>query len=98
MPKERKQDEPGEAGLSESMIRSQLERILASEIFSRSDRLRAFLKFTVERTLDGAAGTLKEQVLGMELYSKGPDFDAANSIGCTPPAKQAARVLFPVRA
>jgi len=57
-------------------VRAELGRVLSSELFSRSDRLTAFLRFIVERTLSGD-GVLKEQVLGVELYGKGPDFDAA---------------------
>lgn len=57
--------------------RAQLERILASEIFTRSERLSAFLRFVVEQTLDGYGSTIKEQTLGSELYGKGPKFDGS---------------------
>src|SRR5215475_9657207 len=60
-----------------SQVRSQLHRILASDIFARSERMSAFLRFVVEQTLDGRGGSLKEQVLGSELYGKGPEFDGA---------------------
>jgi TolB-like protein/Flp pilus assembly protein TadD len=65
-------DEP-----SASVVRTQLGRILSSELFSRSDRLSAFLNFIVERTLSGEGETLKEQVIAIELYGKGPDFNTA---------------------
>ena len=58
-------------------VREQLARILASEIFSRSDRLTAFLTYIVEQTLDGHGATLKEHVLAMEVYGKDADFGAA---------------------
>jgi len=58
-------------------VRSQLAHILASDIFSRSDRLTAFLTYIVEQTLDGHGASLKEHVLAMEVYGKGPDFGAA---------------------
>src|SRR4030095_13482485 len=57
-------------------VRTQLARILASEIFSRSDRLTAFLTFIVEQTLEGRGGVLKEHVLAIEVYGKTSDFDA----------------------
>src|SRR4030095_13659495 len=57
-------------------VRTQLARILASEIFSRSDRLTAFLTFIVEQTLEGRGGVLKEHVLAIEVYGKAADFDA----------------------
>jgi Tol biopolymer transport system component len=56
-------------------VRAQLARILASEIFSRSDRLTAFLTFIVEQTLEGRGGVLKEHVLAIEVYGKTADFD-----------------------
>jgi Tol biopolymer transport system component len=58
-------------------VRAQLTRILASEIFSRSDRLTAFLTFIVEQTLEGRGGVLKEHVLAIEVYGKTADFDTA---------------------
>ena len=60
-----------------SLVRAELDRILASEIFSRSDRLSAFLRFIVEQTLSGQGDSLKEQVIAEELYGKGADFSTA---------------------
>jgi Tol biopolymer transport system component len=65
------------ANLPDSQIRNQLERILASDVFTRSERLSSFLRFVVEQTLSGRTSGLKEQVLGAELYGKGPEFDGA---------------------
>jgi Tol biopolymer transport system component len=58
-------------------VRAELDRILASEIFTRSERLSAYLTFIVERTLAGEGDTLKEQVIAIELYGKGTDFNTA---------------------
>src|SRR5262245_43881024 len=79
-PEASKQKEPG-AGLSKSMIRLQVQRILARETFSRSERLSGFLKFIVGQTLEGRAADLKEQIIGAEFYGKGADFaGAADSV------------------
>jgi hypothetical protein len=59
------------------MIRMQLERILASETFSRPERLSGFLRFIVDQKLHGKADSLKEQVLACELYGRSGDFNAA---------------------
>jgi len=56
-------------------VRAQLERILTSDVFSRSQQLRRFLSFVVEQTLSAQGQTLKESVLAHELYGKGTDFD-----------------------
>ena len=61
------------------LVRAQLTRILASEIFSRSERLSVLLKFIVEKTLEGQGDALKEHVLAMEVYGKGSDFNAAEN-------------------
>ena len=58
-------------------VRAELARILSSDLFSRSDRLTTFLKFIVEQTLDGHGEALKEQVLALEVYGKGVDFNTA---------------------
>jgi len=58
-------------------VRAELERILASDIFTRSERLSAYLKFIVERSLAGEGDTLKEQILAIELYGKEADFNTA---------------------
>jgi len=71
--------EPGRDSLTEELIRSELHRVLASEPFSRSERLSGFLRFVVDETLSGRADTLKEAVLAATLYGKAPDFDGAEN-------------------
>jgi hypothetical protein len=46
--------------------------MLASETFSRSARLSAFLQFVVQENLKGRSDGLKEQVIASELYGKPP--------------------------
>ena len=61
--------------LPDSVVRAQLERVLASEVFSRSQQLRRLLSFIVEQRLAGQGHSLKESVLAHEVYGKGTDFD-----------------------
>ena len=63
----------------DSLVRSQLDKVLASEVFLRSERLSGFLRFVVEETLNGRGDTLKEPVLAHELYGKEADFDGATN-------------------
>ena len=56
-------------------MRAHLERILASRLFSRSDRLTRFLRFAVEQTLAGHGSQLKEQLVGVEVFDRKPDYD-----------------------
>jgi Tfp pilus assembly protein PilF len=61
--------------LSPEAIQSEVERILASEKFARSKRLRSLLRFTVAQTLQGNAETLKEYVIGTEVLKKPDSYD-----------------------
>ena len=56
-------------------VRAQLERILISPGFANADRLSRFLRFVVERTLDGEGDQLKEYRLGTEVFDRPPDYD-----------------------
>lgn len=63
-----------EDGISQEAIREELSRILQSSIFVQSDRLGRFLRYTVETTLAGDAETLKEYVIGTEVYRRKPPY------------------------
>lgn len=61
--------------VSAEAIRTQLDRILASPGFVHSERMARFLRFAVEQTLQGHADSLKESVLGMEVFDRTTSFD-----------------------
>src|SRR5688572_30090694 len=75
MPSETDASTQARSDLPDAAIRAELESILASQVFSRSQQLRRFLSFIVEQRLAGQGQTLKESVLAHELYGKGTDFD-----------------------
>lgn len=56
--------------ISEEAIRDEVSRILESSTFVQSERLGRFLRFTVETTLAGKAETLKEYLIGTEVYER----------------------------
>ena len=56
-------------------VRAQLDRILASPGFVNADRLSRFLRFVVERTLEGEGDQLKEYRLGTEVFDRPADYD-----------------------
>ena len=56
-------------------VRSQLERILGSQAFSRSDRMRELLRYVVETAIDGDPTQLKELTLAVDVFGKPMDFD-----------------------
>jgi hypothetical protein len=63
-----------EGEIAQEAIREELSRILESSIFVQSDRLGRFLRYTVETTLAGDAETLKEYLIGTEVYDRKPPY------------------------
>lgn len=57
-----------------ALIRDQLARILASPGFVNSARMCQFLRFVVEISLSGKE-SLKETVIGVEVFSRAPGYD-----------------------
>lgn len=53
----------------------QLERILGSQAFAKSRRLRDFLRYTVERVKTGRGETIKEYLLAVEVFGRKASFD-----------------------
>src|SRR5438105_2540402 len=62
-------------GLDPSAVQQQLNRILASKAFRQADRLKRFLTFIVNETMQGRAESLKEFTVGVEVFGKDRTFD-----------------------
>lgn len=60
--------------VSAEAVREELVKILRSKIFHNSERISRFLRFTVETTLEGKGETLKEYVIGVEVYDRKPPY------------------------
>jgi TolB-like protein len=60
---------------SPEQIRAQLGKLLASKAFASAERIRRFLEFTVEHVIRAPQESLKEIVIGNELYAANGDFD-----------------------
>jgi TolB-like protein len=60
--------------LSEQEVRAELQRVLESALFLQSDRLGRFLRFAIENTLAGTTESLKEYVIGVEVYDRKPPY------------------------
>lgn len=56
-------------------ISNQLERILASSLFSGSERSATFLRFCVEQSLRGNLDGIKESTLGVAVFGRPADYD-----------------------
>ncbi len=56
-------------------VLQQLERMLRSRHFRNSRRYPAFLSHIVRRTLEGDLDSLKERILGIEVFKRAHDYD-----------------------
>lgn len=67
--------DPSAGAIRPAAVLQQLERILAGPHFRHSRRYPAFLRYVVERTLDGAAGELKERNIAVDVFARAPSYD-----------------------
>jgi TolB-like protein len=73
--------------------RRQLNRVLASDGFTRNERLARFLRFVVEQHLEGKDDEIKESVIAVEVFGRGSDHDPKqNSIVRNEAARLRARL------
>ncbi len=56
-------------------VREQLKRLLAHPLFTHSKRYPVLLAYTVEQTLLGNSGDLKERTIGIEAFGRDPNYD-----------------------
>jgi len=61
----------------QNAVREQLARLLVSPLFATSKRNPSFLRYVVEKTLEGQTECLKERTLGVEIFSRQPDYNTA---------------------
>jgi TolB-like protein len=66
--------EPNFATCSEQEIHAELARVLQSTPFINSDRLARFLRFTVDAAIAGQGDSLKEYLIGVEVYDRKPPY------------------------
>ena len=62
-------------GIETERIERALQAILQSETFSRSERLRSFLKYIVDMERQGQAGRLKGYTIGIDVFGRDDSFD-----------------------
>lgn len=56
-------------------VLAQMEVILADPLFSETTRMKRFLRYIVDETLNGRAGLLKGYSIGLEVFDKPDNFD-----------------------
>ena len=68
-------NKPIPSDLPQAEIQAQLDKILSSEEFSQSESLQRFLRYVVERTLEGHGDELKEYNVGVDVLGRGESYD-----------------------
>jgi len=61
--------------VSSDEIAVQLDRILQSPVFAKSERMSTLLGYLAEQTLNGAPEKLKEYAIGVDVFQKDDSFD-----------------------
>jgi hypothetical protein len=59
-------------------VRAALHRVLQSSGFRSSKRSQDFLRYVVERTLDGQAENLKERTIGVDVFGRSAEYDPSD--------------------
>ena len=67
-----------EPDVSPDEVQHQLVTVCASRAFMSSPRLSTFLRYIVERALDGTADDVKEYSIGVDVFDRGDAFDPRN--------------------
>ena len=60
---------------SDNDVAVQVDKILESRWFSRSERLCRFIRFSANHALSRGADRLKEYLVGVEVFDRGPAYD-----------------------
>ena len=62
-------------GPTESEVRAHVEKLLAHRLFARSARMARFLCFAVDHALAGTEASVKEYLVGVEVFDRKADYD-----------------------
>ncbi|WP_438747655.1 hypothetical protein [Pararhizobium sp. O133] len=61
---------------NDETIQRALDAVLSSALFARSERLRAFLKYVVEKEMEGTGHQLKGYTIGIDVFDRPQAFNA----------------------
>lgn len=64
--------------ITDHAVRLQLDLVLQSSLFLQSKRLSRFLRFVVERSLEGQADELKERTIATQVFDRALAYDSAS--------------------
>ena len=64
--------------LPDAVVQAQLKKILISQTFAHSERLRRFLRYCVEQAIQGHPENLREYAIGMEVFDRRVDYQPSS--------------------
>jgi hypothetical protein len=76
-PPQEPEDVPQEAQPAAAHVKEALCKILESHPFHTSKQCQDLLRYVVERTLSGADASLRERVIGVEVFGRQPTYDTS---------------------
>src|SRR5580658_1060853 len=65
-------------GIPEVLARAALNQVLQSQGFRASRRSQDFLRYVVERTLEGQADALKERTIGIDVFGRSTSYEPSD--------------------
>jgi hypothetical protein len=65
-------------GIPEVLVRAALNQVLQSQGFRASRRSQDFLRYVVERTLEGQADALKERTIGIDVFGRSSSYEPSD--------------------
>jgi hypothetical protein len=75
---ERRLEGSHSGSVPQDAVREELQRILAGHEFRSSKRSQEFLRYVVDHTLSGAADTLKERTIGIDVFGRTISYDPSD--------------------
>jgi len=67
--------EESTAGIDAELIRKQLDLLVHDSTFRSSKRSIQFLRYVVDKTLEGSSEQIKERTIGVEVFGRDPSYD-----------------------
>ena len=65
---------PSRSAVAQEEVYAELELLVRSPLFSRSEKLQRFLRFVCETTVQGGASQINEYLIGSEVFKRGSDY------------------------
>ncbi len=60
--------------MDQTKLQAQVERLAASAEFARADRMVQFLRYVVDKTLEGNTVALRERQIGISVFERPQDW------------------------